>query len=1407
MNDIWKDDINKLLWAHTERLKEIHSINETVAILEQGKALDESLQEICSLIPEAWQFPEFTTARITYDKNIFYSKNFKETPWKMSRSFKIPGNKTGSIDVYYLKEFPQFDEGPFLKEERNLIDNLANLISGSANKEALQKLLYDNTERLKELKGINSISQILKQGIPLEEAMQYICDIMPESWQYPEYTVARLTYDGRIFLSKKFKETRWVQKQPFEMPDGKQGLIEIFYLKDFPESDEGPFMKEERNLINNLAEIISGSAAKNLLKTLLWENRERLKELSGINQTTHIISLGLPIDETLQRICSILPAAWQYPEDTACRIKYEGKEFVSRKFTETIWRQSDSFTTINNKKGVVEVFYLKEYPHIYEGPFLKEERNLIYNIAQLIAAFINHFKGREVLSKDAIPPVSIRKSDEYRESLIKNQKPLQAFFNQQTLDKYIYLDMMRFKVKDILFVATLYDAFVLENEDAFFEQFMGEIYQYSLFSLPRITGVSSPEQALDIIETTRFDFVILMVGNDIEGPLELSKKIKKKKPDLNVFVLLNNKEKIKYFEDLVFTSDSIDRLFIWNGDSQIFFALVKSMEDRVNVENDTKVGLVRVILLIEDSAYYYSKYISMLYEIVFSHIQQIIAPERNELDKISKMRSRPKILLATNYEEASYLFNKYKEFILCVISDVEFEKNGVLNKNAGINFISYAKKQIKNLPTILQSSDDRNAEKARKLDSSFINKNSDHLLAELKRSIKQYIGYGDFVFRDPKNRRIAVAHNLREFEILLNSVPDESLLYHAQKNQFSFWLMGRGEIHIAKILNPIKVTKDDSGTKIRSLLIDTINKTRDDKKRGKVLPFEESYDFNEKTITSLANGSLGGKGRGLAFIHTLIYNLELSDLRKEINIRAPITAIIGTDEYESFITRNKLSRLGDEPDFEKIKQLFIHGKLSRDLIRKLKVFCDQIKKPLAVRSSSLFEDSITNPFAGIFNTYIIPNNHHSDKTRLESLMTAIKLVYASIFSNQARSYFKAIHHKMEEERMAVVLQELVGNQYGDFYYPNISGIAQSYNFYPIAHMNPDEGYAVLALGLGTYVVEGGKSYRFSPLYPNVDAVSPKDQLKGSQVELLALNLSKKDANYFKYGEKAALSKLTISEAEKHGNLKHCASVYNFDNDMIVPGISQIGPRIINFANILKFDYIPLARTINLMLDTIKEAMGSPVEIEFAVDLNKDAEGKSTFYLLQVKPLVGNQLSYNIDLDEIDKSEMLLYSETSLGNGKNESLRDVVFADIEKFNKLKTAEMALEIELLNSSLEKNNLQYILIGPGRWGTRDKSVGIPVDWSQISNAKVIVEVGLADYPLDASLGSHFFHNIASMNIGYFSIQSPLKKEFIKWDTLKKQKLINSTSYFKHVRFENPVTVMMDGKQRKSLILLNNE
>lgn len=1391
-----------------ERDKELRGIYRTTDALKNMAHIEEAMQNICEFLPEAWQYPQDAVARIVYNNKVFVSRRFKETEWVQKQVFNTPDNKEGSIEVFYLQEFPKSYEGPFLKEERSLIDNLAALISGMATKSSLEHLLLENTERLKELRSINQTSAIIASHNDIALNLQEICNILPEAYQYPEHTVVRISYENLVFTSKNFKETSWLQKQEFESADQKHGLIEVYYTRKYPDAFEGPFLEEERNLLINIANLISGSATKMVFNKLLNDNKERLKELNLINQTTSLMAKGEIVEECLGKICALIPKSWQYPEHTVARITYEDKIYASVNFKETVWVQKESFVTIDNKKGAIEVYYLTELPEAFEGPFLKEERQLLINLGKLVCGYLNNFKGREIYRKSLVKEIGGHNSEEYRKSLVRNKQPLQLFFNKQILDKYIYLDMMRYKVKDILFVATLYDAFILENEDNFFEQFMGEIYQYSLFSLPRITGVTSPEEALELLQTTSFDLVILMVGMDAETPIELSKKIRSKVECTPIYLLLNQKSNIKYFEELVPKINSVDKVFVWNGNSQIIFAIVKSIEDSANVENDTKIGLVRIILVIEDSAQYYSKYLQIIYSIVFGQIQQILPEvEKNEINKISKMRSRPKVLLARNYEDAMYIYNRYKDYLLCVISDVEFDREGKLDKTAGIRFIKYVRSHFKNLPILLQSANAHNKKVAANLGIGYINKNSERLLNDLRKFLTYHLRFGDFVFRDKDGKQIAVAQSVKEFEQILREIPEESLYLHGIDNQFSLWLMSRGEIKLAKTLYPVKVTDFPNLHEFRQFFIKTLYEHRIDQKRGKILSFDEATTFDEKNIISFAGGSFGGKGRGLAFINTLIYNLDFSTFSKEIDICTPITVIIGTDEFELFMENNQLHDkiFGLGHTYEQIKQLFLDGQLSGPLIKKLEVFLTQIKKPIAVRSSSLSEDSINQPFAGVFDTYIVPNNQDSLQKNLAHLMAAIKLVFASTFSDNARAYFKAIHHKIEEERMAVVLQELVGSHYGDYYYPHISGTAQSYNYYPVAHMKPEEGFALAAVGLGYYVVGGGKSYRFSPKYPKIEIFTNKDLLSSTQVNFLAVDLSKKDVDFKNEGEAAPLVSLDIEVAEKHGTLKHCASVYNFDNDSIETGLSAPGPRIINFGNILKYGYIPLAPLLEELLNTTKDALGSPVEMEYAVDLNPD-KGKPAFYLLQIKPLVSHNASVEVDLEKLNKEDVLLYTHSSVGNGEVDDIHDVIYVDPELFDKMKTLEMAREIEHLNNMMAKHGKKYVLIGPGRWGTRDQFLGIPILWPQISNARVIVEMSLDNFPLDGSLGSHFFHNVSSMNIGYFTIQSKSLIDFIRWDFFKEQKVVHQTKHFKHVHFQKALKILMNGKQNNSAILVNH-
>jgi hypothetical protein len=962
---------------------------------------------------------------------------------------------------------------------------------------------------------------------------------------------------------------------------------------------------------------------------------------------------------------------------------------------------------------------------------------------------------------------------------------------------------MPFSVKEILLVANLYDAYSIEGEGRFSDHILGEYYQLSLTSIPRVTGVSGEEEAFSRLKSRHYDMIIIMVGVDKESPMKLCKKIKEKYPYIPTFLLLSNPGDVNFVKRQKEGGVPFNNYFVWTGESKVFFAMVKLLEDKANVENDTKKGLTRVILIVEDSAEYYSSYLPMLYTLVMEQTKNLIEDaSTDDLYKVLKLRARPKILLATTYEEALMIYNEYKDSLLCVISDMRFPKGNVLLDTAGYDFIKHVKNEQPNLPTVLQSSDSSNVSYAHTLKSSFINKNSESLLQDLKSFINYYLGFGHFVYRDNEGRQIAVAKSMKEFESYLETVPEDSLVYHGMKNHFSLWLMARGEVKIAKMINPMKVSDFQSLKDLRKFIIDIIRKRRQEMNKGKVVNFEESAVIDETNVVSLAGGSLGGKGRGLAFVNTLIYSFELGRLLPGINVRTPITAIIGTDEFDMFMERNHLwNKVKEEKNFQALQRLFIEGSLSYSLEKELKIFVKLINKPLAVRSSSLYEDSMSQPFSGIFGTYLLPNNHPDFDTRLRQLEDAIKLVFSSIYSKNARTYFEAINYKIEQEKMAVVIQEVVGNRFEDTFYPHISGTAQSFNFYPVAHMEPQDGFAVIAVGLGQYVVEGDRAFRFSPSYPLLDIVSQRDLYRNSQVTFYAVDMGKKDVNLLE-GENAGLTVIDISCAERHGTLNHSASVYNSNDDSIVPGLEYPGPRVINFADILKYDYVPLAKTLKVILDVVKEAFGTPIEIEFALDLNKDKEGNASFYLLQIKPLIGSGAGYNIDPDSIVMDDVILLTKKCMGNGVIEDITDVIYVEPSKYDNMQTEKMAIEIAAINDKMLKDGKRYVLIGPGRWGTRDKFIGIPVMWPQISNAKVIVEVSLPDYQLDASLGSHFFHNVTSMNVGYFSINEESMDGSIFWGKLGEQQIVAKGEFFHHVRFEKPLLIRMDGKKRMAVV-----
>jgi len=977
---------------------------------------------------------------------------------------------------------------------------------------------------------------------------------------------------------------------------------------------------------------------------------------------------------------------------------------------------------------------------------------------------------------------------------------------------------MQFRVREILLVTTAYDAFILEQEDQLTEKIFGEYYKLNLLTAPRITSVSSGTEALQALRTRRFDMVILTMRINEMSPFELSEKIKVDYPDIPVFLLLYDNSDIAFVRKRGYKLVGIDKVFVWNRDSKIFLAMIKFVEDKLNVDNDTKIGLVRVILLVENSVRYYSKYLPQLYTEVIKQTQRIMKEESlDEMTMILRLNARPKVLMATNYEEAVSIFEKYKDYLLCLISDVKFPKEGKTNDHAGIQLARYAKEQLQDLPVLLQSSDLSNAGIAANLKCSFISKDSPNLSSELNAFIFNNLGFGDFIFRNPNGEEIEHARTLKQLKKLLKKVPDESLLYHANRNHFSAWLMARGEIQIAKKIQPVKVTDFPDPMGIRSYLIDVFDRVESQRVKGKVIGFDESLIHEQGLILRMADGSLGGKGRGIAFLNTLLSGANLPGIFR-MQIKIPRTVIIGTQEFDLFMENNRLREtVLKESNFEVLKKYFLSRDLSRPLVKKLKTFLKHIHKPLAVRSSGLFEDSLSESFSGIYQTYLIPNNHPSLDIRLNQLMDAVKLVYASVYSKSSRSYFDAIKYSVQEEKMAVVIQEVVGDLHDGRFYPQISGVAESFNFYPISHMKPADGIAVIAVGLGKYIIDGENAFRFCPKYPKLEISTPDIQLKNSQSEFYAIDMSRSQPR-LAAGDDSTLVKCQVALAETDGTLDHSASVWDAQNNRIIADLSKPGPRIINFARILKYDEFPLADTLDMILRLVSNAMGSPVEIEFAVvppPLRGAGSGGGALYILQIKPLI-RETQFQVfeevrDINDINKDNLLLFTEKGMGNGVISDIYDIIFADPEKFDRTKTVEMTQEIEKLNNLMKELDRKYILIGPGRWGTRDRWLGIPVAWTQITNAKIIVETGMKDVQVDASLGSHFFHIITSMNIGYFYCGQSAGSQFhssgpagsfIDWSWLKNQKPENKSAHFSHLHFPRPLKVVMDGRKSISVI-----
>ncbi|MEW5994308.1 MAG: PEP/pyruvate-binding domain-containing protein, partial [Candidatus Zixiibacteriota bacterium] len=850
---------------------------------------------------------------------------------------------------------------------------------------------------------------------------------------------------------------------------------------------------------------------------------------------------------------------------------------------------------------------------------------------------------------------------------------------------------------------------------------------------------------------------------------------------------------------------AVDRVFLWTGDVTLFLSIIKLEEDRRNVDHDTALVGVRVIVVVEDEPRFYSSFLPLLYTEIMRQTRGLMAEGLNISDKLLRMRARPKILLAQSYEQAWELIDRYHHYLLGVISDFRFPKGGKMHDTAGLELIERTRGDIHDLPVVMQSSDKHNYEVAHRHGCGFVYKQSRTLNNDLQDIIKVFFGFGDFVFRLPDGTPLATARDFRSMEDCLSQVPDESIIYHGSRNHFSNWLMARTEFDLAANLRPRKVSEFKDAAAVRKYLINTFRSFRHEKQRGVITDFSPSKFDLLSDFVRIGSGSLGGKGRGLAFINALLTNYSIHSRFEGVRIGVPLSVIIGTDVFDQFMERNNLwnPALSDQPD-ETLVKAFLKSPLPKAVESDLKAFLDVVNYPLAVRSSSMLEDSHLQPFAGVFDTHMLPNNHPDKKTRLRQLETAIKTIYASTFSKRAKHYHESVGNRVEDEKMAVIIQRAVGSRYNDYFYPSFAGVGLSYNYYSVDGVKPEEGVVYVALGLGKTIVEGLNCLRFCPGHPErlPQFATIKDILDNSQKDFYAIDMTSPGILPQPGGE-AGLIKQAVVEAEADGTLHPVCSTYSPDNDRVYTGCSRPGIRLVTFAPILKTGLFPLAEIAGFLLRLGSIGLNCPIEIEFAVNLNMPPEKPKEFAFLQIRPMIKDVQFQTVTIDGIDDDRVIGRSERALGNMCDETIRDIVMVPPDRFDRSQTIAIADQIGQLNDTLRREGKPYLLIGPGRWGTRERWLGIPVGWDQISSAKVIVEAAYGDFCPDPSFGTHFFHNLTTFHVGYLTVNPAIDNGFIDWEWLAGLPVVTETEHLRHITVENPIEIRIDGRSCRGVIL----
>lgn len=967
-----------------------------------------------------------------------------------------------------------------------------------------------------------------------------------------------------------------------------------------------------------------------------------------------------------------------------------------------------------------------------------------------------------------------------------------------------FVNLMTKRIFNVLLVANPYDAFMLEDDGRIDEKIFNEYMSLSLRYPPRFTQVSTEEDTWKQLGNTMFDLVICMPGTDNSDTFDIARQIKERYPHIPLVVLTpfshGIRERMEH-EDL----SIFEYVFCWLGNTDLLVSIIKLLEDKMNLEHDIKEVGVQMILLVEDSIRFYSSVLPNLYKFVLRQSQEFATEALNEHQRTLRMRGRPKIVLARTYEEAMELYNKYQDNILGIVSDARFPHGGEIDPKAGLTFLTEVRSRNPFVPLILESAEESNREFTQHVNAVFIDKNSKKMNIDLREAVAENFGFGDFIFRNPHTKEeVARVHNLKELQNVVFSIPAESFLYHISRNHISRWLYSRAIFPVAEFLKQITWESLKDIDAHREIIFEAIVKYRKMKNQGVVAVFQRDRFDRYSNFARIGDGSLGGKGRGLAFIDNMVKRHAEFDEFENAQVVIPKTVVLCTDIFDEFMDTNNLYQLAlSDASDDEILRHFLRAKLPDRLVEDFFAFFDVVKSPIAIRSSSLLEDSHYQPFAGIYSTYMIP--YLSDKYEmLRMLSDAIKGVYASVYYKDSKAYMQATSNVIDQEKMAVILQEVVGTQYGDRYYPSISGVARSVNYYPINDEQAEEGTVSLALGLGKYIVDGGLTLRVCPYHPDkvLQTSEMEMALRETQTRFYALDLKNMGQN-FSLDDGFNLLKLPVKEAEADGSLNYIASTYDPYDMVIRDGIYLGGRKVITFANILQHDVFPLPRILQLVQKYGQGEMRRPVEIEFAVNFNAK-EKNGTFYLLQIRPMVDMKADLAEDLDLIPSEQILLRSENALGQGVMDDIQDVIYVKTDGYSASNNQLIAYDIEKLNRRFLDEGKHYVLVGPGRWGSSDTWLGIPVKWPNISAARVIVEAGLTNYRVDPSQGTHFFQNLTSFGVGYFTINAYINDGIYNQELLNSMPAVEETKFLRWVHFDKPLTVKMNGKKKVGVVQL---